>query len=181
MYIGQYTLHTALCTLLTSHCTLHTPHCTLHTGNCTPQMAHCKPNRLFTRLESLASSQKGFWRLKFCNSCWFMKPFVMMWCVVIVSLFLFSKKKLCIQETLNLLACADSSTNTKKKHLWRLVYSAPGVKIESIHTNTVVWMHSIWTPGALTNESSGKWSCDRCWPIRGLKINCIVRGRHWHY
>ena len=34
--------------------------------------------RLFTRLKSLASSQKGFWLLIFCRNCRFMKPFVIM-------------------------------------------------------------------------------------------------------
>ena len=30
----------------------------------------------------------------------------------------------------------------------------------------------------LTNERPGKWSCDLCWPMRGLEINCIVMGQH---
>ena len=36
-------------------------------------------NRLFTSLESLASSQKGFWRLNSCINCSFMQPFVLIW------------------------------------------------------------------------------------------------------
>ena len=35
------------------------------------------PNCLFTRLESLASSQKDFWWLNFCRNCIFKKPFVL--------------------------------------------------------------------------------------------------------
>ena len=45
------------------------------------EQAHCAleffgmvSNRLFSRLESLALSQKGFWWLKTCRNCRFMKP-----------------------------------------------------------------------------------------------------------
>ena len=31
--------------------------------------------------------------------------------------------------------------------------------------------------GGQCNERPGKWSCDRCWPMRGLKINFTGRGR----
>ena len=51
-----------------------------------------RANFLFTRLYSLASSQKGFWLLNFCRNCRFMKPFVLM-CSVCLFVRLYSEGK----------------------------------------------------------------------------------------
>ena len=66
--------------LKTAHCKLHSKQYTLHTAHCTMLIAeHWTPNRLFTRLENLTSSKKGFWRLNYCRNCRFMKPFGLLW------------------------------------------------------------------------------------------------------
>ena len=48
-------------------------------------------NFVFTRLESRALSEQGFWRLSFFRNCRLMKP--LLWCVVIVCLYVTSRKK----------------------------------------------------------------------------------------
>ena len=40
-------------------------------------------NLLFTRLESRASSQKGFWQLNFCRNCMFTKSVVVIVCLFV--------------------------------------------------------------------------------------------------
>ena len=56
------------------------------------------------------------------------------------------------------------------------VKSAPRVKMECSNTTIVVLMHPILTPSAVTNDRPRKWSCNRCWPMKGLKKNCMGRG-----
>ena len=72
-----------------------------------------KTNCLFTRLESLASSQKGFWLLSFCRNmdlCNIKLQFVL-----IGGLFISSKKKSRKRETLNLTTDADIDTIAMKR------------------------------------------------------------------